>query len=540
MAASSSPRGLLPQSKHANGWEHVMATATLGTYLRRLKQAMAAEALAPCSDRELVERFCSSRDDDAFRAIIERHGPMVFQVCRRVLAAPADVEDAFQATFLVLVRRGHTIRQQASLGSWLHGVARRTALKLRIQADRQRRREEQTAKSDRDPITDDTAWGELRSILDEELQRLPEINRAPLVLCHLEGRTQDEAAAQLDVSKRTLRRHLERGRELLGRRLARRGVTLGAALAAGLVLDCVQGAALPRALVVRTATSASHTAAHIAAPASVLSARVAAISDGVIKTMHYAKYKTVVAVLACGLVLGFGVQQFAPMQVSAQDKTSGSSPSARVKKPDIEPIDPDLVFDTDVQKQLHVSPNQVRQLVEARDKGTEATADQSKRVTEIDQQIKKLQEEMERLTQDRSKALQLVQKAQNEQVKAAIPKVLSRDAVQELRQLTLQRMQLSDILLNAKIRARLELNDEQVKKIQEISEKGGLTLLGYEVIQPQFLRYTTAQLSADTLRSVMVLDRSNDGSRAELLKVLTPQQREALERLSGMTFEKKK
>jgi RNA polymerase sigma factor (sigma-70 family) len=173
------PRELLPQSRYAKSWGHLMATPTLGTYLRRLKQAMAAEALAPCSDRELVERFRSGRDEDAFRAILERHGPMVFQVCRRVLAAAADVEDAFQATFLVLVRRGHTIRRQSSLGSWLHGVARRTALKLRSQADRQRRRERTTARAEGDGISDETTWGELRGILDEELERLPEASREP-------------------------------------------------------------------------------------------------------------------------------------------------------------------------------------------------------------------------------------------------------------------------------------------------------------------------------------------------------------------------
>src|SRR6187397_92245 len=106
-----------------------MAATTLGAFLQRLKQAMSAETLAACSDQELVERFRSNRDDVVFRVILDRHGPMVLQVCRRVLSSAADVEDAFQATFLILIRRGHSVRRHSSLASWLHGVAWRTAMK---------------------------------------------------------------------------------------------------------------------------------------------------------------------------------------------------------------------------------------------------------------------------------------------------------------------------------------------------------------------------------------------------------------------------
>jgi len=135
-----------------------------------------------------------------------------------------------------------------------------------------------------------------------------------------------------------------------------------------------------------------------------------------------------VAVLACGLALVFGVYQFAPTPVAAQDKTTDSGPRAVAKVPDIEPIDPDLVFNPDVQKKLHLSTNQVNQLVEAREKGAVATADQSKQVGEIDQQLKRLQEEMDRLQRDRQKATQMIQKSKNDHVKAAIPRILSRDA----------------------------------------------------------------------------------------------------------------
>ncbi len=510
-----------------------MPAPNLGSYLRRLQQAMAAETLAPCTDRDLVERFCASQDEVAFRAILDRHGAMVLNVCRRALNSTADIEDAFQATFLVLVRRGHAIRRPASLGSWLHGVARRTALKVRTEAACRTRHEQCRVAPERNDIGDESTWGEVRGILDEELARLPEANRAPLVLCYLEGRTQDEAATQLQLSKRTLRRYLERGRDLLGRRLVRRGLTLGSVLASGLVLECARSAAVPRPLLLRTAEFANHTAASLAAPASVQSARVAAITEGVLKTMQTAKYKTIASVLACGLVLGLGVQQFAPIQVSAQDKNSVAGKS-QPKLPDIEPIDPALVFEADVQKQLHLSSNQVRQLVEARDKGTTATTVQGKRVGEIDQQIKKLQEEIDRLQQERDTAQQTIEKARTEQVRAAIPTVLSRDAVQELRHITLQRMQLSEVLLNAKVRSRLDLNDEQVKKIQELAEnRAGTYRQALITVSQRSVAGTV--LLADYTRARL----TTDGSPAELLKVLTPQQRELLERLTGMSFEKK-
>jgi RNA polymerase sigma factor (sigma-70 family) len=515
-----------------------MAATTLPTFLNRLKQAMAGEALAACSDRELVERLRAGRDDAAFRAVLERHGPMVFQVCRRALNSTADVEDAFQATFLVLVRRGHTIRRHTSLASWLHGVARRTALKLRTQASRRRRRETRSARPASVGLADDTTWGELRGLLDEELERLPEACRTALVLCYLEGRTQDEAAAQLDVSKSTLRRHLERARGMLGRRLARRGITLGAALAARLLTDCSPSAAMPRVLLARTTESARHTAANVAAPASVLPARVAALSDGVMKTMQYAKYKTIVAVLTCGLVLGFGVNQFGPRLASAQDAKPAADVRRPATNPDIEPIDPTLLFEADVQKELRLSENQIGQLADAWNKGTEAASIQTKRVAEIDERIKKLQAEIERLDRERGNAHQAIHQSQTEHVRAAIPSVLSRDATSQLRQMTLQRMQLSDVLRDAKVRARLNLNDEQVKKIQEITEKGSEG--HYRVAlatQEARVRYTQA---LTTVRG-LYLHRAtlSDASRGELLKVLTPAQREALERLSGMKLDGK-
>ena len=162
-----------------------------------------------------------------------------------------------------------------------------------------------------------------------------------------------------------------------------------------------------------------------------------------------------------------------------------------------------------------------------------------KRVSEIDQRIDKLQKEIERLNEERSAALQVINKAQSDQVKTAIPKVLSRDAVEQLRQMTIQRMRLSDVLLDAKIRARLNLNDEQVKKIQEFKEKGG-DRVWLNVATKVPIENLATRLTIRNVQHVWYSDFSGDASRSELLKVLTAQQRQSLERLSGLTFEKSK
>src|SRR5262249_40120236 len=151
-------------------------------------------------------------------ALVRRHGPMVYRVCWRVLQHAEDAEDAFQATFLVLARKLQTVRKRDSLASWLHGVAHRVALDARAQNFRRRRREERVVNSP--PASpDDLTWSEVRTALDAELARLREPWRLPLILCYLEGRSQEDAAKQLGWSKSTLLRRLEEARAALGRRL---------------------------------------------------------------------------------------------------------------------------------------------------------------------------------------------------------------------------------------------------------------------------------------------------------------------------------
>src|SRR5262249_46510385 len=153
-------------------------------------------------------------------------------VCRRVLASAGDADDAFQATFLVLVRKARSIAKRDSVASWLHGVAHRVALDARAAAARRRAHERRGAAMPTEEMPPDGTRAEVRQVLDEELGRLPEKYRAPLVLCYLEGKTNDEAAGQLGCTRGTVAGRLSRARDLLRGRLARRGVTLTAAAVA--------------------------------------------------------------------------------------------------------------------------------------------------------------------------------------------------------------------------------------------------------------------------------------------------------------------
>ena len=189
-----------------------MARQPLNGVLQHLRKVAAVHTDRELSDRALLDRFLASRDESAFTVLIERHGPMVLGVCRRSLPNLHDAEDACQATFLVLARKAASVRKKSSLGSWLHGVACRVAANLkRDHARRKAREREVGAKAPMDPAAEVT-WREVQTILDEELQRLPDRYRTPMILCYLECMTRDEAAQQLGLSPTTLHGRLEHAR----------------------------------------------------------------------------------------------------------------------------------------------------------------------------------------------------------------------------------------------------------------------------------------------------------------------------------------
>jgi len=233
-----------------------MAAKALNGVFHRLRALAAVHTSRACNDRELLERFLTAEDEAAFTLLVERHGPMILGLCRRLLRDRHEADDACQATFLVLARKARSVRKQESLASWLHGVAYRVSISLRRQRARRVRRERSACKAAVQEPDDGLTWRELRPVLDEELQRLPERYRAPLILCYLEGKTRDEAAQELGAKPAALHGLLDRGRKLLRDRLTKRGLTLSAVLFTTALTDITTRAALAPGLVVTSAQAA--------------------------------------------------------------------------------------------------------------------------------------------------------------------------------------------------------------------------------------------------------------------------------------------
>src|SRR5262245_38972824 len=258
-----------------------MTRRTLDGVLRHLRTVATVQTYRQLSDQELLDRFVRARDEAAFTVLIERHGPMVLGVCRRALPNFHDAEDACQATFLVLARKAASLRKITSLSSWLHGVACRVAVKLKRDHARRTSRERGV---DAPPQTDSAAevsWREVQTILDEELEQLPERYRVPVILCYLECRTREEAAQQLGLSAGSLHGRLERARGLLRERLSNRGLTLAAVLSAAALGESVAQAALAPTFVVSSTRAALLLAAGQPLTESVITTHVLALTQEV-------------------------------------------------------------------------------------------------------------------------------------------------------------------------------------------------------------------------------------------------------------------
>jgi RNA polymerase sigma factor (sigma-70 family) len=289
------------------------------------------------SDRQLLERFLRRHDEVAFEALVQRHGPMVLGVCRRVLGNEADAEDAFQATFLVLARKAQSVVKPELLAGWLFGVAWRVARKARAQVARRRKIEADggpAPMSPPDPLQE-VALQEMRVLLDEELQRLPRKYQAPLVLCYLEGLTNQEAARQLGWPIGSMSYRLARGRQMLRDRMGRRNRSLAPFLLARL-LDAGPGqAVVPSGLVQQTVQTAL---AQAAGKAGLVPPFVADLANKASKAISSARYQwlfllAILAVLALGATalaytaatgeLPFGFDPWGDSSVAPAGGTSG-------------------------------------------------------------------------------------------------------------------------------------------------------------------------------------------------------------------------
>lgn len=294
---------------------------------RQLEELWTSGTLTGMSDAQLVGRFTSNRDstaESAFRELVHRHGPMVMGVCRQILRRAQDAEDAFQATFLILVRKARSVQVGDTLAPWLYGVAYRTAQRARASGSRYRQGDpEQLLAIKAEPV--DVTQFDLRPVLQEELGRLPEKYRSPIVLCHLEGKTHEEAARMLRWPIGTVSGRLSRGRELLKSRLERRGLAVPSLVLASSSWSVSQP--LPETLVASTVSMATHSAT-----AQTLRASVVTLSQGVLRAMLLDKMKTVsLAILVVAGASG-GAMAWArrtPLSVAQTEQKNKTTPAAK-------------------------------------------------------------------------------------------------------------------------------------------------------------------------------------------------------------------
>jgi RNA polymerase sigma factor (sigma-70 family) len=271
-----------------------MATAQPDTLMRYIKE-LAGGRTGHRTDRQLLDDFAVHGDEQAFAGLVDRHGPLVLRVCRRVLRHEQDAEDAFQATFLVLARHHGSIRRRDSLASWLHGVAYRTAMKAKRSAAR-RRNHEARLRDRTPPAAPRQTWDDIQVVLDAEIQCLPELFRSAFVLCVLDGKTVPAAANELGVKEGTVSWRLARARQRLRQRLVRRGIQLSSVLAALSLVHEAGRAAVPPALAAPTVRFGLLVAAGKPA-AGVIPTHIAALAAGVTRAMFLTKARIAVAML---------------------------------------------------------------------------------------------------------------------------------------------------------------------------------------------------------------------------------------------------
>lgn len=283
-----------------------MATGPLAPVIRYLRQVTNPAASGELPDAELLSRFVRHRDEAAFAALVRRHGPMVLAVCRRVVRDGHAAEDAFQATFLVLARKAASLRQPELLGNWLYGVAYRTAMKARREAAKRRAHETHAVRAQEINPIEEFEWRDLRAVLDEEINRLPERYRVPVVLCYLQGQSNAEAARRMGCSRGTVATRLARARDKLRRRLTQRGIGLSVGVAAGALIPALRGGTVPLALEQGMVKAAALLAAGHTQAAGALAAQAVALAKAVCKGMLMEKLKIPVVMVMMTALVGTG------------------------------------------------------------------------------------------------------------------------------------------------------------------------------------------------------------------------------------------
>jgi RNA polymerase sigma factor (sigma-70 family) len=298
-----------------------MRAGQLDGVIRQLCRVALQDPRGELGDAELLERFLAHRDEGAFEVLVRRHGPMVLGVCHRVLRNQADAEDAFQATFVVFIRKASSIIPRTQVGPWLYGVAHKTALKAKAMSQRRRLKEREAGTAPKRTAADDR-WASLLEILDAEVNALPERYRTPIVLCDLEGLSYREAAARLGCPQGTLSGRLTRARVLLARRVARHGLPLTAGALVTLLARNASACLSPSVLA-GTIRARAGLAGETALSVGAVSTTVASLAEGVLKMLLWSKLKLVtglVLFVAAAVIAGWmGVAQISAHAIPPRD-----------------------------------------------------------------------------------------------------------------------------------------------------------------------------------------------------------------------------
>ena len=300
--------------------------------LHKLTQSPEADRLR---DDQLLERFVANRDQAAFELLLWRHGPMVLGVCRRVLPAAHDAEDAFQATWLTFVKKAGSIVHRAAVGSWLYQVAHRVALRARqTQAKRSEREIADSHTLATVQAVDIAEPGELGRVLDEEVNRLPARQRVAFVLCCLEGRTGEEAARELGCPPGTVSSRLTRARERLRQRLIRRGIAPAVAASIGAAAGDAWSCPVS-AMLADTTLKAALLYSSGKAVGGALSSRAVILAEGVLRAMFVTKLKIAAALVLTAAVLATGgVLTHRTLTAAPKEKPTAAEPPAQPPKPE--------------------------------------------------------------------------------------------------------------------------------------------------------------------------------------------------------------
>lgn len=464
----------------------------LSGLVQRVRRAALLREPAQLPDGRLLQEFIDSRNEAAFEMLLKRHGPMVLGVCRRILGNHHDAEDAFQAVFLVLARKAHSVTPRDLVGNWLHGVAFRTALQARGRLGRKRAREKQV--TDMPQIFADSPADaqELHQALDRELGRLPMKYRSAIVLCDLEGRSRKEVAGQLKIPEGTLSSRLAKGRELLARRLARHGLVLTSGMLASTLIEQTALGALTPSLVSVTVQAAALAAAGQSA-AGLVSTNVLALSQGVMKAMFLDKLKVLALLIAC-ILGGFGAGVVgvgpSPTAQAAAPSDPGQFVQAKTPQPDDpEPLDGQLLLDAKIQKELRLSKNQIDRLKAVSQQVDQNSGEKKQEIKGIQKENSAKQKEIEQLQRQIAELQQKIhdieQGIERERVKSvgkAAGEILSSHATQRLREIQRQRRGLEGLLQDAKVQRMLNVNDEQVKKFETILRERPSPYIRFETV----------------------------------------------------------